>query len=47
MLQLIEEFHIKSKTVMSQRSKKKLGHFLYRLFSPKEFFLTFVFYLNV
>ena len=32
---------------MSWSSQKKRGHFLYRLFSPKKTFLTFVFYLNV
>ena len=26
---------------------KKRGHFLYRLFFPKQMFLTFVFYFNV
>ena len=45
-IQLIEESQIKSKTVMSWSSPKK-GLFLYRLFRPKEIFLTFVFYLNV
>ena len=28
-------------------AKEKRGHFLYRLFSPKGVFLTFLFYLNV
>ena len=47
-LQPILELQIKSKTVMSWSSqKKKGGIFLYRLFCPKEIFLTFVFYLNV
>ena len=36
----------KSKTVMSSR-KKKEDIFLYHLFSPKEFFLTFLFYPSV
>ena len=26
---------------------RKRGHFLYRLFCPKEIFLTFVFYLDL
>ena len=43
-LQLIQESQIKSKTAMSWISQKnKRGHFLYRLFYPKEFLLTFVF----
>ena len=34
---------IKSKTVMSWSSRKKrIGYFLYRLFCPKEVFLTFI-----
>ena len=46
--QLLEEWHIKSKTVMSWSSqKKKRGHLLYLLFCPKEIFLTLEFYLNV
>ena len=46
--ELIQEWQIKSKTVMSWSSrKKKEGIFLYHLFSPEEFFLTFVFYLNL
>ena len=32
---------------MSWFSRKKKGHFLYHLFCPPEFFLTFVFYLNL
>ena len=28
-------------------AKEKRGHFLYRLFSPEENFVVFVFYLNV
>ena len=32
---------------MTELAKEKRGHFLYPLFSPKEMFLTFVFYLNV
>ena len=38
---------IKSKTDELEPSKEKRGHFLYRLFCPKEVFLTFVFYLKV
>ena len=46
-LQLIQKSQIKSKTVMSWSSRKKKKAFLYRLFCPKEIFLTFVFHLNV
>ena len=38
---------LKSKTVMCWSSRKKKGHFLYLAFCPKNFFLTFVFNLNV
>ena len=37
-LQFIQESQIKSKTVMSWSSRKKKGHFLYRLFCPKGIF---------
>ena len=46
-LQLIQESQIKSKTMMSWRARKKKEAFLYRLFCPKEIFLTFAFNLNV
>ena len=44
---LIQESQIKSKTDELELAKEKRGHFLYHLFCQKEFFLTFVFYLNV
>ena len=37
-LHFIQESQIKSKTVMSWSSRKKKGHFLYRLFCPKGIF---------
>ena len=46
-LQLIQESKIKSKTVVSWSLQKEKGHFLNRLFCPKEKFSTFMFYLNV
>ena len=47
-LQFIQEWEIKSKTVMSWTSqKKKAGIFYTVYFFQRKFFLTFVFYLNI
>ena len=38
---------LKVKMLELELAKEKRGHFLYRLFSPEENFVVFVFYLSV
>ena len=47
MLQRIQESQIKSKTVVGWSLRKKEGISYTVFFCPKEFFLIFVFHLNV
>ena len=46
-VQLVKEWQIKSKTVISWRSRTKKSAFFVMLISSERNFLTFVFYLNV
>ena len=43
----IRETNFVFQKLQQKLAKEKRGNFLYHLFSPKEVFLTFVFYLNV
>ena len=45
-IQLIYESQLKKNCAEMEFAKEKRGHFLYRLFYPKELFSTFVFYLS-